>query len=302
MEEEIVLTVTSKDSMEIYPRNTIANFRSKVDLPLDGDSDWECCVHSVSYVKSWYNALAEGDYWMEYQHANNESLNSKVRVIPAFYERHNFATTVQTEGMTQFHNTLTRENRKTACTLAYDTTFHRFKVVFYHTPYPTPYPSTSRKTTKILDEEDIDYNRVIISRDLANLTGFSQCGRLTSKGHRELVWENFNEEKIYWAEDRDLFEPTSYFWLQSSIIKPTHNIGGSQHPVLALVPVDPRLKYGERTMYTPIRELWFPMDVHEKHPRFVFTDEHGKLVSFNSGTSTVQLRCRRVLRRKPPSF
>ena len=115
---ETILTVTSVDSISQFPSNKVADFRSKIDLQLDPEHEYEACLYACSYIKNWYNAKATGHYWMEFLSARDPNSNYTVHIPPAFYTRDDFAYTVQI-GVAKPRKHMRQSDRHSECELSF---------------------------------------------------------------------------------------------------------------------------------------------------------------------------------------
>ena len=292
---DLVLSATSKDSIRYFPNNQIADFRSRVDLPLDPAYNYEVALNSISYCKSWHNVRRDGDYWMEYYSSDEPSITTRASVAPGHYARRDFALTVQ-HLVGGEHAKVKASDKISTVTLSYDDIFHRFKITFKKVPHGRSSTALSTETRLRMSRGEVDFDRVIMSRDMAELTGFvgnSEADIRETDGTVHLFWENQNQTKEYWASDKDGFDRISYFWLQTDLVQPEHNLGGDRYPVLGLIPVQNDAAYGQRCQHEPKNSIWLPLSRFCKQAHFVLIDEHGEKVAFEFGTLALTLVVRR---------
>ena len=261
--------------MDIYPENKIAQFRNGVDLQLDPTISYECCLHSVSFVKSWYNFTSDESYWISYVKNGRTQGTNTVTLHPGYYDKQTFLTSVQ--NIERDQNDIDNVHRK-ECVLSFDPTVYKFKLVFQH--------ADRNANTRSKGEPDSLYDGVILSQDLARKTGFGDGSRV-----RALAWDNGRPSQIHYSDHAVNFDPLDYFLLQTSLIQPNHNIGNGLYPVLGLIPSTS--SYGERETFTPKSRLWFEISKEELNcPEFVFMSPNGGLLPFQFGTSSVTLLIR----------
>ena len=262
-------------------------------MPLDPAYHYEVALNSISYCKSWYNVRRDGDYWLEYYSSDDPSITKRASVAPGHYERRDFAVTVQ-HSVGGEHARVKAADKISNCILSYDDVFHCFKITFNRVPHGRS-AGVSTETRLRMSRNEVDFDRVIMSRDLAELTGFigNSEADIRDDGTLHLFWENRSQTKEYWASDKDGFDRISYFWLQTDLVQPTHNLGGDRYPVLGLIPVQNDAAYGQRCTHEPRNSIWLPLDRFCKQAHFVLIDEHGAKVAFEFGTLALTLVVRR---------
>ena len=278
--DEQILTVTSLDSIEAYPENKIARFRSLIDLGLDPSKEYECSLHEVSLVRSWFNFSRTGDYWMAYYDPDGN--NDRLDIEPNFYSQQQFYRVIDAHNSWYDNNFVSHRHLRQA-TLLWDPRAHVFELRFVESP-----ETADRRRNKNF----IWWDRVRLSADLAKMTGFLHPD--SEEPYRELAWTNQRREQSFRSEFPVPWEPFDYVYLQSSLIRPAHNIGADRASLLCVIPLDGlrEISYGTRISYMPRRELWFPMNSQERAPEFVFQQPSGKTVPFEFGTATCTLRIR----------
>ena len=264
--------------MGVYPQNTIAKFRNAIDLNLDPSREYEVCLYSVSFVKSWYNftreALESGGYWISYERNGAPQGQNRINLTPSFYTKDSFSMAVKNiEPDTGENSLLDGERRE--CVLSYDNNWNRFRIDF-------KIPETLAKK-RTLNVSQL-YDGLIVSAQLALRTGFGDGSQ-----DRSFPWNNEKRSQTYYSDYPIHFDPYSYFLLQTSLIKPNHNIGGGLYPVLAFVPCD-QGEWGQRQTFYPQQKLWHDLDMAEKNaPEVLFTAPIGGNMPFERGTSSVTL-------------
>ena len=51
---QFYLTLPSNSSMDYYPDNTVANFKTRLANPISLDGDWDVALYEIQYKKMWY--------------------------------------------------------------------------------------------------------------------------------------------------------------------------------------------------------------------------------------------------------
>ena len=263
-----VLTVLSSDSMDFYPENSVARFRNNIDLQLDPSKRYEACLHSVSFVRSWYNFLRSEDYHVTYRNKNT-SRNNRVVIEPGYYDRQTFFFAVKNRNQ-QSENVYANDR---SCAISFDNTSFRFSVTF---------------TQEFSMTKKLAYDSVVMSADLARKLGFGD-----GSSDRTLEWSNGESTQVFYSDYPVNFDPIDFFCVNTSLIKPTHNIGQHRYSVLALV--SSKASYGDRETYTAKDPLWFEVSKEEMlQPEFVLTTLTGRLVPFEFGTSSLTLLVKEI--------
>lgn len=62
MSNQFYVTCPSNSSMDIYPNNTLTNFTTKLNVPLELDGDYEVGLSEIQYPLSWYNVRPRFNY------------------------------------------------------------------------------------------------------------------------------------------------------------------------------------------------------------------------------------------------
>ena len=304
-----IFTALSTSSLKLYPDNTIAKFCNAVNLQLDPAVEYECALHSVSFVKSWYNFESDDAYYISYVKHGLESFNelrqgdnsNTVHIPRGYYDKTTFTARVVNEDdsppspppspptspksppMSKRKRILVRRRptRWNEVTLSFDPTTYKFRVRFAHMTSPP-----KKKADGTAREP---YDGVILSKALALKTGFSNDASVT--GHA-IAWTNGEAEQTFYSEHAVNFDPIDHFYLQTSLIKPTHAIGNGLFSVLSTVPVFD-LGFGSRQTFTPQERLWYPVSRESLDcPEFVFMSPTGGLMPFEFGTSMVTVLIR----------
>ena len=149
-----VLTVLSSDSMDFFPENTVARFRNNIDLQLDPSKRYQACLHSVSFVRSWYNFLRSEDYHVTYR-SRHTSRSNRVPIEPGYYDRQTFFFAVKNRDQPT-ENVYTTDR---SCTISFDDTSYRFSVTF---------------TREFSMTKKLAYDSIVLSADLARKLGFGE--------------------------------------------------------------------------------------------------------------------------------
>ena len=270
--------------MGVYPQNTIAKFRNVIDLNLDPSREYEVCLYSVSFVKSWFNftreALESGGYWISYERNGAPQGQNRINLRPGWYTKDTFSMAIKNIETGNNQNSLLDGERR-ECVLSYDNNWSRFRIDFAIPEGGGGGGDGERKRT--LNVSNL-YDGLIMSAQLALRTGFGDGSQ-----DRAFSWNNEKTSQTYFSDYPIHFDPYTYFLLQSSLIKPNHNIGGGLYPVLAFVPCD-QGEWGQRQTFYPQQKLWHDLSMEEKnHPEILFTAGIGGNMPFEEGTSTVTL-------------
>ena len=253
-----VLTVLSSDSMDYYPDNTVARFRNNIDLQLDPDKRYVACLHSISFVRSWYNFLRSESYSATY--VSRSGSRNRIVIPPGYYNRNAFNRIIKNKAQLTT-NTMSYDR---SCVITFEEATYRFKVTFTRTM------SINKKLV---------FDQVVLSPDLARKLGFGD-----GSGESILTWDNHEDTQIFYSTHPVNFDPIDFFCVSSSLIKPTHNIGKHMYRVLALVPS--KRGYGTRKTHAPRDPLWFEVSSEEiRQPEFILTT----LMPFEFGTSSITL-------------
>ena len=64
---QFYLTLPSNSSMEFYPENTVANFKTRLANPISLEGDWEVALYELQYRRMWYTINYE-DTHITYQY------------------------------------------------------------------------------------------------------------------------------------------------------------------------------------------------------------------------------------------
>ena len=293
---ETILTVTSLDSIERFPDNTVAQFRSFVDLQLDPTQSYEVALYQISFVKSWYNFPADKEYWMEYRSPDANEEPNRLDIPPNYYTKQLFEQTI--DKFTSAHEPWHRPDEaspyvhRRIATIHYDVNQARFDLTFkmieiVDTPERV---NVEEVVPKQKDRVLIPWDTVRMSRDLAVKCGFLPAN--TTEKYCDFVWNNGGNEQVFHSSYPIDWYEHDFFFLQTSIMEPAHNIGGDLKQMMAFVPLDTTVEWGNRVTYIPPKEIWFPLNRTEKHPQFVFSSATGQLLPFTHGTSSATLRIR----------
>ena len=63
---QFYLTLPSNNSMEFYPENTVANFKTRLANPISLEGDWDVALYELQYKRMWYTINYE-DTHITYQ-------------------------------------------------------------------------------------------------------------------------------------------------------------------------------------------------------------------------------------------
>ena len=281
-----LLTVRSDESMNLFPDNTIAQFRNHINLDLKSHIEYEVCVKAVSYRKSWFNFKRDERCYLVYKNSESD-ISRRVDFSPGYYTIDQFRDNAINRTDIEVSKPNSRlKFRKETIYPESELIFHepsgKFCVSFKQ--LPSNFIRASR--------EEIGgrlYDSVIISKDLSKKIGFGDK-------ERELLWDNGQSHQEYFSDFPIDFHPLDEFSVQTDLIKPSHHIGENIYSVIALVPSTG--KHGHRHVYTPPFEpqFWYPLSkANIKSPEFVFISKNGKKVPFETGHSSVTLIIREIL-------
>ena len=79
------LTLPSNSSMDVYPSNTMTNFKTRLPNRIELDGRWEVGLVEIQYPHSWYN-LQEDQGEITFTHFPSNALTSyTVHVPPGYY-------------------------------------------------------------------------------------------------------------------------------------------------------------------------------------------------------------------------
>ena len=301
MSDMRVLTCLSTDSMQMYPDNKISHFRNDVDLQLNPATRYECCLHSISFVKSWYNFFRDEEYTITYKKTSAPDEARPVVIAPGYYSRDEFVA--KCENVEQFSedvavghagpNTLSRGSSQSAgvvhreAKLSWDPTKYKFKIKFESKLVQLANRQhASRKSSALAVPL---YDCVVLSKDLARKTGFGDGSEPVT-----LEWKDKSDSAEYFSTHAINFDPLDYFLLQSSIMSPSHHLGAAMRSVLAVVPCTG--EYGMRETFFPKDKLWFEVSKADVNcPEFILSSARGTLMPFEYGTCSCTLLLRPIL-------
>ena len=121
---QFYLTLPSKSSMEYYPENTVANFKTRLANPISLEGDWDVALFEIQYKRMWYTINYE-DTQITYQYelpttvsfipeGPNKPRELALLIIPQGYYN-TIDETVKTLNsiFEQFKNNLGRDNAPT---------------------------------------------------------------------------------------------------------------------------------------------------------------------------------------------
>ena len=64
---QFYLTLPSNSSMEFYPENTVANFKTRLANPISLEGYWDVALYELQYKRMWYTINYE-DTHITYQY------------------------------------------------------------------------------------------------------------------------------------------------------------------------------------------------------------------------------------------
>ena len=232
-------------------------------------------------------------YWIEYRPSDprpgspipKKGLRDVNRVYlqPGYYPKEGFAAQVEDKRYAN-PNGLGEPTVWNTVTLSWVPSAHKFRLLFQ---------------SKASDEDaarqvaDTVHSRVWISAPLAYRLGFSADG-----AHQEIfLWINYPSPCEYMSDVVQNFDVADHFFLQSSLVKPHHQMGNGRYPVLGIVPVARDVGFGERATYTVEKKIWLPLEPQaQDSAEFLFNTQRAGIMSFAFGVSwiTLEIRPRRT--------
>lgn len=275
----------------LYENNKPGAFRNEIDLTLlDPALEYEVALINVTYVKSHFNFTEDKEYWLEY--ANGAGVKRKKIIEPGYYEPHDF--TPERIGNNPFAEPLTRNNRENDqwyvnamhpdsiwddCTVSFDPAQYKFKIEFRESRLLAARNKSQRA--------NLQFRTLKLSDDLAEKMGFNAT---------TYEWPDYPNDAVIHADRKAInFQPINYFYLQSNIMKASHQFGGKgQWQVLGIIPWDTRARVGERINYTVEKKIWFPLERGNSSPHFLFNTEQDNNLLFEFGTTWCTLEIRPV--------
>ena len=304
MRDTRVVTLLSNESMDLYPDNTVCRFRNALQLDLDPMKRYECCLRSMSFVRSWPNFFPGVDYTITYRSAaaagESSPLPDVVRTVaPGYYRKEDFERSVRNERMQTRRvsksdvSTGAVNLHRSECRLIWVDAIQKFRVVFDGGRLLADHTNALMykriNLSRFKSDMEHTYDTVTLSPALAQKCGFGD-----GSAERVFVWDKTNAQTQ--THDSDFavhFDPIDCFHLQCSLVQSDHHVGLGKYPILDLIPLASPGSYGARQTYTPAENTFFDVNTAEaQFPRVLITDLAGNLVPFDFGIASVTLLLR----------
>ena len=250
-------------------------------------------------------APPESPYWIEYDSATAgaEATRSpnRLELSPGYYKKEGFTAFLEDRrGPTDYDDTPEEEDSEEeeeeeegdaqgrlwgSVALSFDERLHKFRVRFVATRLARHFPQQAKRHKSAVR------TRVTLSGPLAYRLGF---------GHGDqarpvvLLWDNYPETREHVStEPVQNFDVPDHFFLQSSLVKPRHQMGNGRYPVLGIVPVARDVGFGERATHTVEKKTWLPLEPQgQDSAEFLFNTQRAGIMSLAFGVSWVTLEIR----------
>ena len=86
METEFTMSVPSNSSMDMFPKNTLADFTAHFKAPLELGSSYEVGLCGIQYTKSWNNVRkGSNDFILHVQYYEEKGYYVRRKVPPGYY-------------------------------------------------------------------------------------------------------------------------------------------------------------------------------------------------------------------------
>ena len=270
--EEIKVTLLSHPETD-YLDNSPTRFRNKIDLGLDPAKEYEVALHSISFINCYNNFKQGKQYYIEYY---NPTLQLRKRItLPAgYYSQKEFQQKIANYDRLIWHpnNADFRQvGYHAEATLEFNSAIGRFQIVF-----------TRERHIK---KNSSYYNEVVLSPDLAELTGFDET---------TFRWDPTTQSSVTHVADRITdWGRTSLVAVQCSLAMSEHYLSGGKFSVLNLIPLQ-NTEFGERVYFQAMVPIWYKLNRGEMfHPLTILTcvERDNQQLAFNSTTSlTLRIR------------
>ena len=252
---DFYLTLPSNSSMDVYPHNTMANFKTNLPNRIELEGRWEVGMVEMQYPHTWYNLREEDGELTILSTAPDAAITNittPLHITPGYYDT--------------IEDLLRRiENDITNCAnLVTDG------------PVSLQYDKISRKISANVMPRNEQRYTVVFSSALQRILGFSS----------PTLPQGVTEASL--PVDMD---PLHSIYVYCDLIEP-RVVGDSMTQLLRVVPVEGRsgemvTRIYENVHYTPIQRKSF------ESVEIDIRDSLGKKVSFERGTLNVTLHFRR---------
>ena len=251
---DFYLTLPSNSSMDVYPNNTMANFKTKLPNRIELEGRWEVGIVEMQYPHSWYNLREEAGRVTITPQSPDNSINWTSAVIPPGY-----------------YNTIKVLLRRVETEIAKAMNMPRKK------PVSLQYDEISRKiTAKVKNSRNVPQYSVTFDSVMQRMLGFNS--NPITRGSTEAPL----------PVDMD---PLHSIYVYCDLIEP-RIVGDKMAQLLRVVPVEGRsgemvTRIYENVHYTPLQRKSF------ETVEIDIRDSLGAKVPFERGTLNVTLHFRR---------
>ena len=252
---DFYLTLPSNSSMDVYPNNTMANFKTKLPNRIELEGRWEVGMVEMQYPHTWYNLREEEGKLTIISTAPDAvitNITAPVHIPPGYYH------TIE-DLLRRIENDITK-----SANLATEG------------PVSLQYDKISRKiSAKVMSRNGRQYS-VVFSSALQRILGFSS----------PTLHEGMTEAPL--PVDMD---PLHSVYVYCDLIEP-RIVGDRMAQLLRVVPVEGRsgemvTRIYENVHYTPLQRKSF------ESVEIDIRDSLGEKVPFERGTLNVTLHFRR---------
>ena len=83
---DFYLTLPSNSSMDVYPHNTMANFKTNLPNRIELEGRWEVGMVEMQYPHSWYNLREEDGQLTVLSAAAGAAIATPLNITPGYYD------------------------------------------------------------------------------------------------------------------------------------------------------------------------------------------------------------------------
>ena len=268
METEFTMSVPSNSSMDMFPRNTLADFTAHFKAPLELGSSYEVGLCGIQYTKSWNNVRKGSNiFHIRIKYPKIKALVIKRKVPIGYYatvpelikaimkkaDTSNKSGLLPVKGLKMSYNESTKQVRIST---------EEMEVEGYNGQTPT-------------------HRSIILRGDIARLLGFQNNIAIKGKG----------------AISRFAATPSGGFrqmYLYADIIYPQRHPDGDVK-LLRIIPIEDKPNQSNVALsFSPVYyKSIMKHRIDTMH--FTLTDDTGKLVGFEYGKVVIELSFRKKL-------